>query len=101
MNEYYVYQQQRPYLFMESGQLQFIKIRDKVKAILKIAGAIRMDKAIIAGTGGETGGVWEMLACVDRLVEIGELKEIQIENVAGQYRIFIAGEKLEEEEDDE
>ena len=35
------------------------------------------------------GGMWQMPACVDRLVELGELREVTApKSVAGQHRIF-------------
>jgi hypothetical protein len=36
-----------------------------------------------------TGCTWFMMACVDRLVELGEIKEVLRDNIAGQYRIFV------------
>ena len=62
----------------------FLSIRDRVNSLLKQAGAVRMQEAI----SGETGSSWQMLACVDRLVELGEIREIT-GDVAGQYRVFI------------
>jgi hypothetical protein len=44
-----------------------------------------MDRAM-QGAGG--GVSWEQLACVDRMVELGELVEIKQDNPAGQHRIF-------------
>lgn len=80
----YNYQTQRANLFTESGQVMFLKIRDKVHQLLQTAGAFRMDKAI----SGCTGEGWNMLACVDRLIELGEIKEVTKGDVAGQDRIF-------------
>jgi hypothetical protein len=40
----------------------------------------------IAGIGDS----WQRIACVDRLVELGEIREITNPNeVAGQHRIFV------------
>ena len=80
----YQYQAQRNELFTEQGQEVFLKIRDNVNALLEKSGAVRMDKAINVATGD----TWLMLACVDRMVELGALREITGKNVAGQYRIF-------------
>lgn len=84
----YNYQTERKYVFTEEGQVQFLRIRDKVKNLLNLSGAVRMDKAI----GGETGNSWGMLACVDRLVELKELEELTDKNTAGQgqFRVFIS-----------
>jgi len=80
----YNYEEQKPYIFTDEGQRKFLSIRDRVNRLLKEAGAVRMQEAIRS----ETGSSWEMLACVDRLVELGEIKELTVD-VAGQYRIFI------------
>ncbi len=81
----YNYQQQRPLLFTEEGQLMFIKIRDKVKALITVAGCFRMDSVLSMALGD----IWMMIACVDRMVELGELKEVtESEDTAGQHRIF-------------
>ena len=38
-----------------------------------------------------SGDTWMMLACVDRMIELGELNEVtKGQNVAGQHRIFTA-----------
>ena len=81
----YDYQTERKFLFTDERQRQFLRIRDNVKGLLKTAGAFRMDCAI----ADETGSSWEMLACVDRLVELKEIVELT-KNVAGQYRVFIS-----------
>ena len=80
----YDYKAERPYIFTEEGSVQFLRIRDNVHQLLNMAGAVRMDRAI----SGEVGSTWEMLACVDRLVELGEIKELTKSDCAGQYRIF-------------
>jgi hypothetical protein len=82
----YTYAAERTKLFTDEGQRLFLAIRDRVERLLKRGGAVRMDMAI----AGNTGDPWLMLACVDRLVEIGEIREIQqASEVAGQYRIFV------------
>lgn len=57
----YLYEEQRPSLFTDEGQRQFLKIRDNVKLLLEKAGAFRMQEAL----RGCTGSSWEHLACVD------------------------------------
>lgn len=81
----YNYETQRKEVFTESGQVTFLKIRDNVQELLKLAGAFQMIKAWEC-VGGDT---WTMIACVDRLVELGELTEINPGKYLGQYRIFI------------
>lgn len=85
----YKYEEQKQKLFTEEGMGMLIKIRDKAKSLFKTAGAARMQE-IISGT---TGDSWLMLACVDWLVEKGEIKELtKGMEVAGQYRVFISNE---------
>lgn len=83
----YCYETEKPRVFTEDGQKMFLGIRDNVNRLLKQAGAVRMNEAI----AGQSGSVWLMLACVDRLVELGEIKEISSPNVVGQHRVFISG----------
>ena len=75
----YDYATERPSLFSEEGQVRFIRVRDKVLAALRLAGAFRLQELSIAG--------WEDMACVDRMVELGELVELKRE-CWGQFRVF-------------
>ena len=81
----YNYQTEKQRIFTEDGQEMFLKIRDKVQHLLKQSGAVMMQNAI----SGVTGDSWMMLACVDRLVELNEIREITGSNVAGQHRVFV------------
>ena len=83
----YKYQEIRPYLFTEEGQLDFIKIRDKVKELLKLSGAFQVGN--ILSLSGVHGDTWQRISCVDRLVEIGEIKEIIRSDCPGQHRVFV------------
>lgn len=79
----YSYRTQRPRLFTENGQEMFIKVRDNVKRLLDVAGCFHSEKA----WENVSGDSWDMIACLDRLVEMGELREI--ERISwSQYRIF-------------
>lgn len=85
----YNYEEEKPYLFTDAGQRDFLKVRDNVKRILKIAGCARMQEAI----SGMCGSTWHHLAMVDRLVELGEIRELEQKGgCAGQDRIFISTE---------
>lgn len=75
----YEYATERPNLFTEEGQTRFIKVRDKVNLLIKAAGVFRLQEAGI--------GSWEEMACVDRMVEMGELVEFD-RPCWGQYRVF-------------
>lgn len=82
----YSYAEWRSMVFTEDGQVMFLKIRDKARELTDVAGAVRSDKLLCC-----SGNVWNMLACIDRLVELGELIEItKPGEVAGQHRVFVA-----------
>jgi hypothetical protein len=81
----YDYATQRPSVFTEDGQIMFLQIRDNAARLIAKAGAARLLEII----GGVSGNTWDMLACVDRLVELGELREVTTGSVAGQHRVFI------------
>lgn len=83
----YTYENEKSKIFTEIGQEMFLKIRDKVQSLLKQSGAFMLENAI----SGITGDSWSMLACVDRLVELKEIKEITDKTkVAGQHRVFVS-----------
>jgi hypothetical protein len=82
----YDYQTEREIVFTEQGQVMFLAIRDRAKTLIAEAGAARAQE-IIRGVAGDS---WHMLACIDRLVELGELREISQNGCAGQYRVFVA-----------
>lgn len=50
----YNYQKEKEKIFTEQGQEMFIKIRDKAKALLTVAGSFRMD-AVMSVASGDTG----------------------------------------------
>jgi len=81
----YIYEEQKAWVFTDEGQRQFLRIRDKVCRLLSEAGAVRMQEAL----RGEPGSSWDMLACVDRLVELEELKELTVPFTPGQCRVFV------------
>ncbi len=83
----YNYQTEKPKLLTDEGQRTLIKVRDYVLKTLEIAGAITMGRAMSAAGGGDS---WTMMAYVDRLVELGDIREIRQGNTAGQDRIFVA-----------
>lgn len=82
----YDYATQRPYVFTEDGQGTFLKIRDTAHRLLAVSGAVMCTKLIDASSGDS----WNLLACVDRLVELKELVEVPNPlSGAGQHRLFI------------
>jgi len=92
----YNYQKEKQNLFSDEGQRLFLKCRDRVKSLLAASGAVRMQEAIQTLSGDS----WTMLACLDRMVELGEIREIREREVLGpyndviegpaQYRVFVA-----------
>lgn len=84
----YEYRDLRSKLFTEEGSVMFMAIRDHVKKLIREAGACTMGAAM-RGTCGDS---WTMMACIDRLVELGELREVNANAyVAGQDRVFVGG----------
>lgn len=87
----YRYADRRINIFTDEGQRSFLAARDKVNALLAAAGAVRMSEAMNATPMPATS--WDMMANVDRLVELGEIREITGPEVAGQHRVFVRVEK--------
>lgn len=79
----YCYETQKKELFTDEGQKIFIQIRDNVHRLLSIAGAFRQQEA----TKGCSGSSWDMIACIDRLVELGEIVELPRECWT-QYKVY-------------
>ena len=75
----YDYATERPFLFTEAGQVRFMRVRDRVRDAIAACGAFRLQELRISG--------WEDIACVDRMVELGELVELKRE-CWGQFRVF-------------
>ena len=81
----YHYEAERSKLFTDEGQQLFLKIRDRVNVLLAEAGAVRQQEAV----NGSAGDSWTMLACLDRMVELGELRELTGPKAPGQHRVFV------------
>jgi len=84
----YKYEEQKERLFTVEVQTKFLQVRDHVHILIRNAGAFTLDNAI-TGIGGDS---WLLMACIDRLCEIGEIREIKHNHdVAAQDRVFEAG----------
>lgn len=84
----YNYNEEKPKIFTDEGQRSFILTRDHVHKLLNVSGAVTMDKATKLQTGAED--TWTLMAFVDRMVELGEIREItENMDVAGQHRVFV------------
>lgn len=85
LNNMYNYQTEKSKVFTESGQEMFLKIRDHVQLLLTQSGAVKMDNAISVVNGDS----WLKVACVDRLVELKEIREVTTDDVKSQDRVFV------------
>lgn len=65
----YNYETMKPDLFTERGVDMLMKIKDQVGRLLFTAGAFTTEKV----TRTVTGDSWLMVACLDYLVEKGEI----------------------------
>ncbi len=79
----YLYESEKKNLFTERGQVTFLKIRDRAHKLLAEAGAFRQQEV----TAGCSGDSFLLHACVDRLVELGEIVEIP-RQCWGQYKVY-------------
>jgi hypothetical protein len=81
----YVYADERSKLFTEDGQVTFLKIRDNVKRLLSSAGAFTSEKAMASVSGDS----WMMLAALDRMVELKEIRKVTADGTTwGQHQVF-------------
>jgi hypothetical protein len=81
----YNYDQERSRIFTEDGQALFLKMYDRAKQLISVAGAARLAEIMSKATGDS----FLILACMDRMVEMGVLKEAtDPKTVWGQDRIF-------------
>ena len=80
----YNYETEKPKILTDDGQQKFIKVRDRALKILDESGAADMSHLMSEG-----GDSWTQIAFVDRMVELGDIKEIDYGKCAGQDRIFI------------
>ena len=83
-----MYNELKSTVLTDEGQRRFLKVRDAAHKLLGQSGAVRLGELLTAAN--ISGDSWEMLACVDRLVELGELKEVYYGG-ATQYKVYIAG----------
>jgi len=84
----YDYQKERERLFTEEQQPLFLGIRDNVKRLLSVSGAFTLENAATLPNGIGAGSNWQMIACIDRLVELGEIVELPTTG-ANQHRVFV------------
>lgn len=80
----YKYEEMRPYIFTEEGVEMLQRIRENVNLMINLAGSVRLQEAI----HGTIGDSWLMLACIDYMVEKGEIVPVG-ESVVTQHRVFV------------
>jgi len=66
----YNYEVQKQIVFTDEGQRMLLKVRDNMYKHCRDSGAVGFWQAV----DGITGDSWDMLACVDRLIELGEFE---------------------------
>ena len=83
----YSYANQRAEVFSESGQVIFLKVRDNARRLFKLAGAVRMTELVADCSGSN----WTILACVDRMEELGEIRRADDGKCATQNQVYVRG----------
>ena len=83
----YDYTNERKIVFTEAGIKMLFALRDSAKELLKLAGSFReQELQVHAHVSGDS---WAMLACVDYLVERGEIRRVT-SDVVRQYNVYVA-----------
>jgi hypothetical protein len=83
----YNYNEQKAELLTTSGFNAYVQVKANAEKLLKESGAFKLHN-VIQGVSG-AGSSWTLLACVDKLVENKEIKEIPIPDRMAQDRIFV------------
>lgn len=81
----YKYEDEKRKLFTDEGSRQFHAMLKHCQAMLVESEAFTMAAAMRCPGIGDT---WEMMACVDRMVELGEVREVPTKGAA-QNRVFV------------
>lgn len=85
----YKYEENKKYIFSDEGQRLFIAVRDRVLSIVEESGAITMAKASRLPAKVGAADSFNLMACVDRMVELGDLSEVWYRKCTTQERVFI------------
>ena len=81
----YSYQDERPKLFTEAGQILLLTMVDTIQRKCAVAGCVRAQEAM----EGVTGDSWTKLAVFDRLIELGRIQRIPQPHEWAQHHIYI------------
>ena len=68
----YDYTTERPFVFTEEGVTMLLKARDVVNKLIAFSGAFQ-EQNVHSQLSGDS---WHMLACIDYLVERGEIRRL-------------------------
>lgn len=84
----YSYEHEKSVLFTEKGSQAFLDVRDEVRSVLAVAGAFRPNELAKSLAHIESRIV---LLSIDRMLELGELREVGSEGEAGRsiYRVLV------------
>lgn len=85
----YDYDKEKAWVFTDEGQRMFLRVRNKVQEMLGVAGAVTAG-VLLRSLSGDT---WKMMACIDRLVELGELRKITPGYLPYPEGVYVRGEK--------
>ncbi len=82
----YDYKTERPFVFTDNGRRMLLRILKRAETLIARAGVVRLDKLMVGGDS------WNMLACIDRLVELDELRYVpQVDPCNTQHKILRGG----------
>jgi len=84
----YDYNKLKAASFTDKGQRNLLKVRDAANECFEQAGAFMMF-SVLGGIANTAADTWEMMSYVDRLVELGEIREVTGPSVMGQHRVFV------------
>ena len=81
----YNYETEKQWLFTDDGQRALFKAADNARELLRKSGAFMSFKAL---NGVGYGDTFMAMAILDRLVELGDIREVTGAGTWGQDRIF-------------
>ncbi len=82
----YNYKDEKPKLLTDEGQKSVIKALKNAQRLLQSAGAFKAFSILENVNYDDT---FVAMAILDRLVELGEIREVTSSNVMGQDRVFV------------
>lgn len=86
----YNYENHRAFTATDEGFEMIFRIRDFAERAFDLAGAVRA-KELMNAAGGK-GDSWDMMACIDRLVEAGymfDFAKYDGASIPWQHRVFV------------